>query len=221
MTENDRTIRCPDCGAANGPGAFRCVGCGAALGRGGMAARPVDDDDDEPRRPIKKPARPGPDAVRKGAPPAKKPARPVDDEDDEPRRTVKKKVRRPADEDEADDEPESIRDNPILNLFFPVGVSLWALSSNYLGGFGLLGTFAGFLLGTTVNKWVGVGLASLSGLFCLLAIPLGGLAFILRPKKATYGHLTGYVRAVIGILCGLAGVVAAGVVLFMLFSMRL
>ena len=58
-------------------------------------------------------------------------------------------------------------------------------------------------------KLAGVILPSIGLLFCLVAMPLGGLSFILRPKKRTYGGVTGYMRAIIGILCGLVGVVAA------------
>jgi hypothetical protein len=228
-----RTSTCPDCGAANGPGAPACHTCGKALVRAGFAARPVDDDDDEPRRPAKKPGRPAEDAVRKGAPPPKK--KPVDeDEDDEPRRPAK---RRPVDDDEDDEprrpsrkrrrdeeeeEPESIRDNAILNMFFPVGVSLWALGSNYLGVFSLLGAFAGFIGGGVIGvKMVGYVICGLAALFGLLAMPLGALAFIMRPKKTTYGGVTGYMRAVIGIICGLLGIIGAGIAIFMLATIRL
>src|SRR5207237_94925 len=130
--------------------------CGTKLLRAGLAARPVDDDEDDepPRKPVRKPA---PDAVQKGVPPKKKPAaRPLDGEDDAPPRKPAKKVsrddeddRRPAkkkvshrddeDEDEEVEEPTSLRDNTLLNMLFPVGVSIWAMSANYLGVLSLLG----------------------------------------------------------------------------------
>src|SRR4051794_34604519 len=111
MTDYRQTA-CPACGAGNGPGAPFCAACGRALRRPGFAAarRPVDDEDDDEdtRRPARKPA-------------PKTSKRPVDDDYDEEddRPISKKKARR---NEDADDEP-SIRDNAILNLFFPVGVN--------------------------------------------------------------------------------------------------
>ncbi len=226
MNEYTKII-CPDCGAVNGPGAPACHTCGTGLVRGGFAARRDDDEDDEPRRPAKKPARPD-DAVKKGSPPPKK--RPVDDdEDDEPRRPAKKRrddddedddePRRPSkksrrDEDE-DEEPESLRDNTILNMFFPVGVNLWAMGSFLMGLFGLIAAGAGWVLANYfLNKWIGIGLGVVAAVMCLLALPLGGLSFILRPKKTTYGGVTSYMRAVIGILCGLIGILGAAYVIW-------
>jgi hypothetical protein len=173
-------------------------------------ARPVDDEDDEPRRPAKKPVR-DEDAVQKGAP-AKKPARrPVDEEDDyeeEEERRPRKKVSR-RDED-VDEEPASLRDNTLLNMLFPVGVSIWALSSNYLGVFGLLlAIFGGAVAAGLGMGMLGYILPGIGGFMGLLAIPLGGLSFILRPKKTTYGGVTGYMRAIIGIICGLLAIIAA------------
>ena len=82
--------------------------------------------------------------------------------------------------------------------------------SNYLGVLGVLATAFGFLLAMTVDiKILGFLLPAVGGFLCLLAIPLGGLSFFLRPKKTTYGGVTGYMRAIIGILCGLIGIVAA------------
>jgi ribosomal protein L40E len=224
MTEFGKTI-CPECGAGNGLGAPRCAACGLTLMRPGMAARPVDDDDEDeaPRRPLKKPARPAEDAVQKETPrPTKKPApkRPIDDdyddEDEAPRRPSKKPISRRDDDDAEEDEPESMRDNTLLNMLFPVGVSIWAMLSNYLGVGGLLLTVFGFALAGTGVRLAGVILPIAGGLFCFLAIPLGGLSFILRPKKRTYGGVTSYMRAIIGILCGLAGVVAAPLVIWWL-----
>lgn len=217
MTEFGKTI-CPECGAGNGLGAPHCAACGLTLIRPGMAARPVDDDDEDeaPRRPLKKPARPAEEGVQKEAPrPTKKPAakRPIDDDDEEdeaPRRSSKKPVSRRDDDEDEQDEPESMRDNTLLNMLFPVGVSIWAMLSNYLGVGGLLLTVLGFALTMAMGmKLAGVIMPIAGGLFCLLAIPVGGLSFILRPKKRTYGGVTSYMRAIIGILCGLVGVVAA------------
>lgn len=225
---------CPECGAVNGPGAPRCHSCGITLLRAGFAARPIDDDDEDepPRKPVKKPA---PDAVQKGVPPKRKPA-PVDDEDEEERRPTKKVSRRDEDfedeeerrpakkrrRDEDDDveieEPaESIRDNPLLNMFFPVGVPLLAMGANYLGVLSILGViFGGALAGVLGIKWVGVVLPALAAFMGFLAIITGGLSFIIRPKKTTYGSVTGYMRAIIGIVCGLIGLVGGPIVIFLL-----
>ena len=52
--------------------------------------------------------------------------------------------------------------------------------SNYLGVGGLLLTVFGFALTTAMGfKLAGVIMPSIGGLFCLLAIPVGGLSFIL------------------------------------------
>ncbi len=57
---------------------------------------------------------------------------------------------------------------------------------------------------------------ALGALLCLAAIVLGIVAFIKRPKKKTYGTVTGYFRAVLGILAGLAGLVMAPLVILLL-----
>jgi hypothetical protein len=220
MTEFGTTI-CPQCGAGNGLGAPFCATCGLTLVRRGMAARPVDaDDDDEAlRQPAKKPARPPQDAMQKGLPKKKPAPRPIDDdEEDEPRRLVKKKRQR--EEEQADDEPESLRDSTLLNMLFPVGVSIWAMLSNYLGVLGILAIVFGYLLAVTAGiKSLGYIGPGLGGVLCLLAIPLGGLSFFLRPKKRTYGGVTGYMRAVIGIICGLVGIVGAPLAIWFLSKM--
>jgi ribosomal protein L40E len=221
MTEFGKTI-CRQCGAGNGLGAPFCAECGLTLVRRGMAARPVDDDDEDdvPRQPVKKPARPPQDAVQKGLP--KKPApRPVDDDEDDeaPRQPAKKKLR-PREEEEPDDAPERMRDNTLLNMLFPVGVSIWAMLSNYLGVLGILAIAFGCLLAVTAGiKSLGYIGPILGGVLCLLAIPLGGLSFFFRPKKTTYGGVTGYMRAIIGIFCGLVGVVGAPVAIWFLSKM--
>ncbi len=218
MTDFGKTL-CPECGAGNGLGAPFCAACGLTLVCPGMAARPVDDDDEDeaPRQPVRKPARQPQDAMQKGVPKKKPAPRPIDDEDDEPR-PVKKKSRR--EEEETDDEPENIRDSTLLNMLFPVGVSIWAMLSNYLGVLGVLATVFGFLIATVAGiKIMGVILPSLGILLCLLAIPLGGLSFFLRPKKTTYGGVTGYMRAIIGIGCGLVGIVLGPVAMWFLSTL--
>ena len=133
--------------------------------------------------------------MQKGLPKKKPAPRPIDDdEEDKPRQPVKKKRRR--EEEQADDEPESLRDSTLLNMLFPVGVSIWAMLSNYLGVLGILAIVFGYLLAVTAGiKILGLIGPILGGVLCLLAIPLGGLSFFLRPKKRTYGGVTGYMRA--------------------------
>jgi hypothetical protein len=248
MNDHLRTL-CPKCGARNGPGAPFCAACGKTLLRAGYAARPAEDDeDDEERRPVKKvpsdavqkgaPKKGPSDAVQKGAP--KKPAsKPVDDEDeeDEPRRPVKK-ASRPVDEDD-DDEPRpakkkarreeeeeeeeaSIRDNPLLNMLFPVGTSIWAMGALYLGIFSILGVGLGYILAATMeSKVIGLVLPLGGAALGFPALLLGVLSFFLRPKKTTYGALTGYIRAVVGIFCGIAGLIGGPVVSFWLIPSQL
>jgi hypothetical protein len=210
MTEYGRTI-CPECGAGNGLGAPFCAACGLTLIRAGMAARPADDDEDEPpRRPVKKPARPAQDAVQKEAPKKKPALRPIDDDDDPPRRPIKKQLR-PRDEDDGDPQEKNLRESTGLNLLAPVGGSIWGLASFTCG---LLGTVLPVVVAVlywlwNAQTWLGklgyvvLGLAVLLG---LLALPLGAMSFVFRPKKGNYGGITSYIRAIIGILLGLVGI---------------
>jgi hypothetical protein len=191
-----------------------------------------DDDDDRPAPPAKKPARPPEGAVKKGVPPkgppaTKKPApKPVDaededeDEEEEVRRPVKKKPARRDDDDEDDDEPRekvSVRESTALNVLAPVGGSFWGLGSLV---FGVLASVSPVFLAIlyflwNAHNWLGkagyavVGLAAFVG---LLAIPLGVMSFIFRPKRASYGGVTSYMRAIIGIALGVIGIIICGVV---------
>ena len=185
-----------------------------------------DDEDEKPRPAAKKPARPPEGAVQKGPPPKKKPAgKPIDadddDEEQEVRRPVKKTpVRRDDDEDEDDDEPEekvSVRESTALNVLAPVGGSLWGLASLC---FGVLGAVLPVVLAIlyllwNAQNWLGKGgyaVAGLAGFLGLLAIPLGAMSFIFRPKRSSYGGIASYMRAIIGIVLGLVGIGLAVVV---------
>jgi hypothetical protein len=217
-------LTCPRCGAVNGLGAPWCHTCGATLSRVGFAARPVDDDEDDEPRPAKKkpaPRRDDDDDDDEPRRPAKKPVSRRDDDydDDEPRRPAKKKPRQ--DEEE---ESESLRDNPILNMFFPVGVSIWAMGANYLGAFSILGAIFGFALAFTLGanmKILGMILPGVGAFLGFLAIIMGLLSFIIRPKKTTYGSVTGYMRAVIGIILGFIGLAGGPIVIYFLSTMPL
>jgi hypothetical protein len=223
MSEYAKTV-CPECGSSNGPGAPFCAGCGMTLLRAGFAARPVDDhrDDDRPRVPKKKPA---PDTMKKGLPPPKKKPPVDEDEDEEERRPVKKKVRR-RDEDEEEPEQEeegSLRESTMLNLLAPVGGSVWGLGSLLFGVFGALLPVVLYILYQLWNakNWLGkIGYAGvvLAAFMAFLALPLGGLSFIFRPKKGTYGGVTSYMRAIIGMLAGLVGLVLSGVVGYAIYG---
>ena len=187
----------------------------------------ADDEDDKPRPASKKPARPPEGAVKKGAPPKKEAvARPIDDEDDEEeevRRPIKKKpVRRRDDDDDEDDEPEAktgVRENTALNVLAPVGGSVWGLGSMLCGVLATLVPVVLLILywlpqwnaGAWLGK-LGYAVLGLAACFGLLALPLGGLSFVFRPKKKSYGGITSYMRAIIGIVLGLVSVVLAAVV---------
>lgn len=131
------------------------------------------------------------DKIRKGDPSIKKkkPAPPPDD-DDEVEEKPKKK-RRDADEDEGSD----IGSSP-LSAVVPVGGSIWALLSFYIA-----------LLSCVVPL----------PLLGLIAVILGGVAFMTHKHKASYGSITGNMRAVLGIIIGLFTMVASTGILVLYF----
>jgi hypothetical protein len=108
----------------------------------------------------------------------RKKRRPRDDEEEE-RMDVRRRKRRDADEDEGGD----LGNNP-LGAVVPLGVSVWALLSLYSS-----------LLSCVVP---GLG---------LLGILFGVIAFATAKHKATYGSISGNMRAVLGIVIGLGTVV--------------
>jgi hypothetical protein len=81
---------------------------------------------------------------------------------------------------DADDDRESPED-AALGAIVPVGVSIWALLSLY----------------TALFSCVIPGLG-------LLAIIFGILALMTHKQKATYGSVSGNIRAIIGIVLGLS-----------------
>lgn len=97
-----------------------------------------------------------------------------DDEDEEER--PRRRRRRDADEGEGED----IGNSP-LGAVVPLGVSVWALVSLYSA-----------LLSCVIP---GLG---------LVAIICGILAFVTAKHKATYGSVSGKIRAIIGIVLGLS-----------------
>src|SRR5438094_10048355 len=116
------------------------------------------------------------DTIREGEPekPRKQKAPPDEEEDDDRPRRKKRGARR---EEEDDDLGSSA-----LSAVVPVGGSIWALLSFYVA-----------LLSCIIPI----------PLLGLIAIVLGVFAFITHKHKASYGFVTGSMRAVLGILIGL------------------
>lgn len=139
------------------------------------------------------------DDIQEGEPRKKKKAPPPDDDDDD-----RPRKKRPADEDEdeedrpkkkkkmarEDDDGHDLGDTA-LSAVVPVGGSIWALLSLY------------------------------SALLCfvpglpLLAILFGVIALFTHKHKASYGSITGNLRAILGIVIGLIVIVGQGIVGFM------
>ncbi len=111
----------------------------------------------------------------------------VDADDEEGVRRKLKKLTR-----SEDDELPRPEDTAAAALI-PLGVSPWALAAFYLGLIGCVPLF-GAPLG-------------------LLAIVCGIMALVRRPKKSSYGAVTGTARAIIGLICG---VLSIGVALLIL-----
>ena len=116
------------------------------------------------------------DDIREGEPdrPRKKRAAPRDDPDDEDDDDRPRRRRRRDDDREAPEESA-------LGAVVPLGVSIWALVSLYSA-----------LLSCVIP---GLG---------LVAIIAGILAFVTHKQKATYGSVSGNIRAIIGIVLGLS-----------------
>lgn len=130
-------------------------------------------DDDDDDRPRKKKARPSDDDDDDDRP-KKRSSRDDDDDDDRPRK------RRRRDEDE-DEDSDDLGNSP-LGAVVPLGTSIWALASFYLA---LLSCILPLpLLG-------------------LIAIVCGGAAFFTQKHQASYGSITGNIRAVLGVVIGL------------------
>jgi len=102
----------------------------------------------------------------------------------------RRQKRMDADEEASDDPGESA-----LSAVVPIGGSIWALLSLYLS-----------LLGCVIP-----GLPLLSLLF-------GIVALLTHKSKASYGSITGNMRAVLGILISLVLIVVHGIGLFLFLS---
>jgi hypothetical protein len=117
--------------------------------------------------------------------PRKKKSRSMDDDEDDDRPRKKRSARDDDDDDRPrkrqrrdDDEDDDLGNSP-LGAVVPLGVSLWALASFY----------------TSLLCFIpGLG---------LIAIALGVVAFLTAKHKATYGSISGNMRAVLGIVFGL------------------
>ena len=150
-----------------------------------------DDDDDRPR---KKKSRPSEDIEDDDRPRKKRSARDNDDDDDDRPR----KRRRRMDEDE-DEDADDLGNSP-LGAVVPLGTSIWALASFYLA-----------LLSCVVPV----------PLLGLIAMILGVVSFFTHKQKASYGSVTGNIRAVLGILIGLVTMVGSTALLILWFSGKL
>ncbi|MSQ93681.1 MAG: hypothetical protein EXR98_03900 [Gemmataceae bacterium] len=144
------------------------------------------------------------DDIQEGEPRKKKKAPPPDDDDDD-----RPRKKRPADDDDEDDRPRKkkkvARDDDeggdlgdsILSAVVPVGGSIWALLSLY------------------------------SSLLCFIPVlPLFGVLFgvialMTHKHKASYGSITGNLRAILGIVIGLIVIVGQCVILFLWLTKKL
>lgn len=113
-------------------------------------------------------------------------------------------------EEDLDDEGElprhhRRRDNDLqpTDLLIPTNVSGWAIASCYLGLIGFCLPFIGLL-------------------FAIPAFICGIMAMTRRPvKKATYGSVTGNIRAVIGLILSGLAIVGWGGLLILLLTKRI
>ncbi len=138
------------------------------------------------------------DDIREGKP--KKPRR---DDDDEPPR----KKRRDADEDEREDLGSSA-----LSAVVPVGGSLFALASLWLSVIAFLLTVAGM-----VFFWKHI-LSVVLPIPWVLSLLCGVISFFTAKHKASYGSITGNMRAILGILISLVVMAMHGFLVFVLIS---
>jgi hypothetical protein len=151
------------------------------------------DDDDDDDRPRKKKSRPSADTDDDDRPRKKRPSRDDDDDDDD-----RPRKRRRRDEDEQEDD-DDLGNSP-LGAVVPLGTSIWALASFYLA-----------LVSCVVPL----------PLLGLIAVVLGAVSFFRQNHKASYGSITGNIRAVLGIVIGLFTMVGSTVFLIMLMSGKL
>ena len=122
--------------------------------------------------------------IREGSPETPR-TPPRRDENDDPARPDRRR-----DADENEEQRDDLGSSP-LSALVPVGGSIWALLSLYLA-----------ILGCVVP-----GLP-------LLALLFGVIALITHESKASYGSITGNIRAVLGILLSLMLSVMQGAILF-------
>jgi hypothetical protein len=142
------------------------------------------------------------DDIREGK--SKRPkAPPRDDEDDERPR----KKRRDADDEEGSDLGSSA-----LSAVVPVGGSIFALASLWLSVIAFLLTIAGM-----VFFWQNI-LSVVLPIPWVLSLLCGVISFFTAKHKASYGSITGNMRAVLGILMSLVVMAMHGFLVFVLFS---
>lgn len=113
-----------------------------------------------------------------------------DDRDDEPDRDRedddhRRRLRRRDPDAEDDDRPRRPRrqdEFEATDILIPTGVSAYSMAACYFGLFSCFIPLLGLLM-------------------ALIALPCGIVALKKRKKKATYGSVTGDIRAIIGIIC--------------------
>ena len=154
-----------------------------------------------------------PDNIREGDPdrPRKKKAAPPPDEDEDDRPRKKKKRAAEEDEDESGDDLGS----SALSAVLPVGGSVFGLLALWLSVLSGLMGLAGMIL-----FWKSPISALLPSLWPV-ALLCGILALFTHKHKASYGSITGNLRAIIGILISLGVMLMQGFLVFVWLSPRM
>jgi hypothetical protein len=148
---------------------------------------------------------------QEGEPKKKKPAAPAASDD-------RPKKKRPADDDDDDvprkDEEDGGSDlgNSPLSVLIPVGGSVFALAALWLGVFAVVAGIAGLIL---FPKNV---ISLLLPAFWPIALLCGALSFFTHKHKASYGSITGNMRAILGILASLVALGLHGFLAFLYFK---
>jgi hypothetical protein len=132
--------------------------------------------------------------------------------------TKNSKKKRPADDDDDDvprkDEEDGGSDlgNSPLSVLIPVGGSVFALAALWLGVFAVVAGIAGLIL---FPKNV---ISLLLPAFWPIALLCCALSFFTHKHKASYGSITGNMRAILGILASLVALGLHGFLAFLYFK---
>ncbi len=154
--------------------------------------------------------------------PAKKPRDEDDEAEEEKPRKKKAKVAEDEDDDDEDDDDETESadlGSSALSALMPVGGSVFALASLWIG---FLSFVLGFVaLGSSyevITVW-GIGkippiATCLMPMLWPVALLSGGLALLTHKHKKSYGSIAGNMRAIIGLLLSLG---AMGMHVFLIY----